>query len=466
MEDQHDELPLIRRYRDWLQSEPGDAHSVREKFFTQGLVILDTNVLLNLYEYTPAARHQVLSALERVKDRLWLPHQVGLEFVRNRHRVIATRVKALNDAPASLREKLGEANRAILAASKLVQELLIKYAQDSAASDALRQQISSQSIEQLLGPWRTTLMGHIQDLKQDHDLAISTVANNDPVLPKVAELFGNQIADPPEPEVTRNRVEEAASYRYPNMIPPGFMDAGKGSPLASAGDYLIWEEIVHYAKNSAPTTHVLFVSGDVKDDWYEAPEPGRGRRPWPSLADEMRTRADAELRIETPKDFFMGVKRYLDVEIADTTYEEIGRVADSRSPSAVTEYEANQTSPPADLAVAAFRSAGLKSSALRDELDAPSSQLFQWWLIGVTVQLERRLPFENEPEVAIFGATRATTPPDSTWVRGEVLLLGEWPYRTSSWIAPWFADLIKRTPSPDRLILQRLAAQQMDLQSQ
>lgn len=46
-----DEYPLIRQYRDWIQSSPSEDSPDREQFFTQGTVVLDTNVLLSLYEY-------------------------------------------------------------------------------------------------------------------------------------------------------------------------------------------------------------------------------------------------------------------------------------------------------------------------------------------------------------------------------------------------------------------------------
>lgn len=459
----NDDLPLIRQYRDWLQSNTAEGAHGREQSFTQGLVVLDTNVLLNLYEYTPNARHQVLSALERVKERLWLPHQVGLEFVRNRHRVIATRVKSLKDAPNELNQKLREATKTIIAASELVQGLLIKYAQDVESSESLRKEISDQSIKELLDPWRSVLIGHIQHLKNDHDLAISTVANGDPVLPQVAELFGDRIATPPAPQVIRQRVEEATSYRFPNKIPPGYMDAGKGSPLASAGDFLLWEEIITHAGKLPEITHVLFVSGDQKDDWYEAPGPGQARRPWPSLADELRERGSAELRIETPKEFFLGVKQYLDVEIADTTYEEIGRAAEAYTSAEITEITAEDSPPPPELAVEAYMAAGLKTPYLRDLIESQDRRMFQWWLIGVTAELNRRQPSENERTVNIPAASRTSEPPGQGWVSGDRLLLGEWPYRSSSWVALWFARLVEKTPEIDRRTLQRLAAQQTDL---
>src|SRR5690242_6536903 len=54
-----------------------------------GIVAPDTNVLLNLYRFQGGAREDLFGALESLQDRLWIPHQVGLEFQRRRIGVIA-----------------------------------------------------------------------------------------------------------------------------------------------------------------------------------------------------------------------------------------------------------------------------------------------------------------------------------------------------------------------------------------
>ncbi|MFG3721102.1 PIN-like domain-containing protein [Streptomyces massasporeus] len=456
-----DDLPLIRQYRDWLQGSPPEDSPERPEFFTHGIVVLDTNVLLSLYEYTPAAREQVINALKSVQKRLWLPHQVGLEFVRGRHRVIAERVKALKDAPGLLNRKLGDANKAVVGARQFVQELLVKYAWDTEASESLAAKISSQAVDALLSDWKKELIGLVQGLKE-HDLAPASVEANDSVLPQVAELFGSNIAEPPHPAEVRRRVDEASSYRFPNEIPPGFSDTGKGTPISAAGDFLLWEEVVEFIASSPERKRLLFVSRDTKEDWYEPEELGRGRRPWPSLASELRIRAGAELRIETPGQFYRGVNRFLDAEIADETYEEIDRADEALDEISISELEAAHTEPPADLALAAYRAAGLHNTSLPRELPIHLRNVLKWWLIGVTAQLGRRPLFDAEPQIKLSAASRSASPPDPEWLPGNCLRLGEWPYQSSSWIAPWFAQIVNISPPWDRKILQRLAAQQLD----
>lgn len=464
---------MLQQYKAWLQPGGLMCDEDRRRFFTEALVVLDTNVLLSLYEYTPPARAQVLAALERVKERLWLPYQVGLEFVRGRHRVIASRTSTLRSAPDDVNRKLNEARKALLGASALVKDLLAKYAQDDDAIRELDSQINQDAVEERFTDWKETLLKQVAKLKNEHDVALASVASNDPVLPCVAELYGDRIGKQPAQEVLRQRVKEAAEYRFPNNIPPGFSDRGKATPLQAAGDFLLWEELVEEAKSSDSLARVLFISADVtKGDWYEPEESGRGPRPWPMLYDELRLRSGAELCIETPGHFFQGVRQYLDAEITETTYEEIDRAAerpvsftqDYADP--VTEESAGLLEPPPGLALAAYRAAGLTTAPVRAALESPerAQWMFQWWLIGVTAQLGRREPVDGEPEIELQAATRSSIRPAPHWQPGQLLRLGEWPYRSTSWIAPWFVQLLNRTAQADRMLLQRLAAHQADLE--
>src|SRR3990167_6122081 len=50
--------------------------------------VLDANVLLNLYRYSPETRDELINVLGEISDRLWLPHQAALEYHMNRLSVI------------------------------------------------------------------------------------------------------------------------------------------------------------------------------------------------------------------------------------------------------------------------------------------------------------------------------------------------------------------------------------------
>lgn len=462
-----EESEFSQRYRAWLTPPGHLSGEERRLFFTDAMIVLDTNVLLDLYDYTPKAREQVLAALEKASSRLWLPYQVGLEFVRGRHRVVGRRTKALGEAASLINDKLIDARRSILAARTLVQQMLQKYGQDDESFQELDALINQHTVDEMLKEWRDCLLEHARRLKDDQDIALDAVTTNDIIAPAVAALYSDRIGHPPAPELLRSRVQDASAYRFPNQIPPGFADFGKHTPMEAAGDFLLWEELVDQARESR-ASRVLFVSGDAKSDWYEPAEQGRGPRPSPMLLDELRLRAGAELRLENPRQFYDGIRLFLDAEIEDATSAEIARTSEKlaeESPAEaniITEQDAPLIAPSPKLAIAAYHSAGLSTAAVRRMVESASHWEFQWWLIGVTAEQKRRDSEAGEPAVIISAAVRSELPPAPYWEAAANLNQGEWPIRAASWLAPWFSRAVAAAPESDRHILLRLAARQAD----
>jgi hypothetical protein len=72
---------------------PGYSRPKSEEFaekFKECIFCFDTNVLLNLYRFTPESRDNLVKVLQhaKIKDRIWLPHRVGLEYQRRRTDVL------------------------------------------------------------------------------------------------------------------------------------------------------------------------------------------------------------------------------------------------------------------------------------------------------------------------------------------------------------------------------------------
>lgn len=68
-----------------------------DELWESALIVVDTNVLLGLYGQTPKTRQTMIDILQGEQDRLWIPHQVALEFQRNKE-------KAQKQATASHRD--------------------------------------------------------------------------------------------------------------------------------------------------------------------------------------------------------------------------------------------------------------------------------------------------------------------------------------------------------------------------
>ncbi|MFB7363267.1 PIN-like domain-containing protein, partial [Streptomyces hydrogenans] len=73
-----------------------------EKGVKEYLVTLDTNVLLNLYRFTPQARNELLSVLRTLQDRLWVSHQVTKEYYSRRMTAVNEHISLYTSVPKVL----------------------------------------------------------------------------------------------------------------------------------------------------------------------------------------------------------------------------------------------------------------------------------------------------------------------------------------------------------------------------
>ncbi len=73
--------------RSLREAFPGHFRPTTEEFdrlWEEGMFVVDTNVLLNLYRYSRFTRDELLQVLRALEDKLFLPHQVGREFLDRR----------------------------------------------------------------------------------------------------------------------------------------------------------------------------------------------------------------------------------------------------------------------------------------------------------------------------------------------------------------------------------------------
>ncbi|WP_446718001.1 PIN-like domain-containing protein [Crocosphaera sp. Alani8] len=84
------------------------------KFLWENCIfVLDTNILLNIYRYPLEARNDLLEILKTISDRLWIPHQVALEYQQNRLKIISEQIqryrqvrKVIEDSENDLRKSI------------------------------------------------------------------------------------------------------------------------------------------------------------------------------------------------------------------------------------------------------------------------------------------------------------------------------------------------------------------------
>ncbi len=157
---------FLQQHHAWIESQSSGADGDHRAFFTDALIVLDTNVLLDLYRYTSGARNQVLAALRLVKLRLWLPYRVGSEFIRGRRGVVADRTEKLQKAKSQLDRPFREAWKSVQEALDEVKGLLDRFAADEHGQAELDELINEEGFKQLMEPWRDKLNERIDESEE------------------------------------------------------------------------------------------------------------------------------------------------------------------------------------------------------------------------------------------------------------------------------------------------------------
>jgi hypothetical protein len=104
------------------------------------------------------------------------------------------------------------------------------------------------------------------------------------VLAELERVLDGRVGPPPKTKTIARRVRDFVEVRVPLQIPPGFQDSAKVSPAEAAGDYLIWAELLAFARRNK--TDLVFVTDDLKSDWWLEGAAGRQTAPHPGLVAE------------------------------------------------------------------------------------------------------------------------------------------------------------------------------------
>ncbi|MER7968226.1 PIN-like domain-containing protein [Streptomyces sp. NPDC096080] len=454
---------LMERFHAWLPSAQADE----ERFFTQALVVLDANVLLTLYDVTSESRDVVLDALEKVSDRLWLPHQAGLEFIRNRRSRVESRRSQFATVKQNIDRRFTDASQQLIQIRRQVQQFIEKHSGDEQAQRNLEDVITRENILDLdvVQEWKQALLDEVKKLQDAYDLDPNQLDDGDPLLDRIATLIGDRIGTPLPHEALGELVGSAVGFRFPNRIPPGFADSSGGhdkeTDLRRAGDYLIWEEIVRKACTLPEPQLVLLVTDDVKDDWWAKDRRGNPTHALPELADELWHRAGARLRLETTQRFLDGASAHLGISLTDDTVAELVRVSSEQKDSA------SRLAPStADESTRATRQAWLDKAFAVCGFDHPETRnalnsvlQFADWLLTVTADLTLRERGSDEPvvdarAVILAEGPRDGQPPAPDWQLVRMPVGGGIRY---VWTAPWLTELIDALPSYDDSRLRKLA---------
>lgn len=266
------------------------------KLWEDCIFVLDTNVLLNIYRFGERTRENFLTVLERLKNRLWIPYQVGAEYHDRRPSVVSQQRNAYDAVTKLLRAKFAE----------LDAELRRYQRHPAIEVEKILKSLSS-VVEKACATVARQKEQH-PDLLYDDDLR-----------EQISDLFQGRVGEPDAPEKARERDQEADA-RISRRIPPGFSDRAKPDEQRRRGDVVLWLQMLDHAK--ATNKPIIFVTDDGKEDWWLRYE-GRTLGPRPELVQEMRSYAHISFYMYSPDRFLEEAAKALQLAPEPEAVEEV-----------------------------------------------------------------------------------------------------------------------------------------------
>lgn len=284
----------------------------------EAIIVLDTNVLLDLYRLPDQSRSELVETIEKVSERLWIPFQVALEFQRSRLSVIFNERKRTEDVLSSMQR----------------------------ITDDLRAKIENLQIEK-----RDIAIedgGLLKELEAAHEgiknkieavrAKQTDISSDDPIRDRLDKILNGKVGPPPKDQAELDHLCRDGGDRYQNKIPPGFQDSEKSRDESQSyyfhdhlkyesrfGDLIVWRQIIERAK-SPDNTKVILITSEKKDDWWRR-EYGRVLGPHPELINEITRESGLEtFWMYSPAQFLRQMKEYSGANISPQSIHEIEKV--------------------------------------------------------------------------------------------------------------------------------------------
>ncbi|MBS4033132.1 MAG: DUF4935 domain-containing protein [Ignavibacterium sp.] len=264
--------------------------------------VFDTNVLLDLYRYTSKTRKELYDIFDRIKHRIWIPHQVALEFLKNRPDVIITQENMFEKANKILNDIIENADKDIN------KNLNFRH------HPAIDKNLLFNKVKKGIG----LIIKDLKSKQKKH----KNLMEKDDILDKVSQIFYNKVGQ----AYSEEKLEEIYKIgvkRYKDKIPPGYRDSigdNKKEGNDIYGDLLIWFQIIDYAKNVKK--NIIFISNDYKEDWWWIKK-GKTIGCRPELKGELMKKAGVTFHMYSSDRFLNYARINLDLKIDSKSIDEV-----------------------------------------------------------------------------------------------------------------------------------------------
>lgn len=241
----------------WYPKTPDEAAAL----WDNAIFVPDANVLLHCLRHPATVRDELLRVFDVLKDSIWIPYQVGLEFHRNR---LDVEFGAQDAYDALIKDQLAVVEKARERLRQLRAHPVISVEKELAALDM----------------FASDFKGRMEGARASHPSEQIAAAVDRLTGLLVGQVGAKWSAD------RLTAVKKEGEARYATRTPPGYMDAKKdGGEFDKFGDLIIWKDMIE--KATAEQRPVIFISDDAKEDWWWIHR-GRKMGARPELIEEFR----------------------------------------------------------------------------------------------------------------------------------------------------------------------------------
>lgn len=241
----------------------------------------DANVLLNIYKFTPSYREIFFDILKRLEKRIWLPHQVALEYQKCRHGKISEQ----RNAYEYVRKKL----KTLEAINKMGRQPYINMITISEIIDETKEKIESE----------------LKNAKEQHPDHL----DKDVIREFVDEIFTGKVGEQYSNEDLKTKYQ-IAKERFEQKSIPGYKDMNKREP-DMYNDSIIWFQLLDHA--TIQEKPIIFITDETKEDWWFKPT-SEIIGPKPELINEMYQKASVQFYLYSTEQFINHAQDYLELQ--------------------------------------------------------------------------------------------------------------------------------------------------------
>lgn len=265
------------------------------------ILVLDTNVLLNLYRYSFSTRDDILAQMRKFSDKLWMPYQIGWEYHNNRESVIRKTYALSNDLKVKISSKK--------------EEFLNLFKSDYSRNPFL----SSEAFEKKLNKMAESFVKFVEDKFKD----APDLDEDDIICKELDSIFDGKVGNDFNAEEL-NTIYLEGMGRYAAKVPPGYKDEAEKKSKGERhlyGDLIIWKEMIKYSLEKKKD--IVFVSDDLKEDWLRI-EKGMKKGPRRELLREFFTETEGQhIIILTQQNFLNFVHSLPEHTVKSSTMKEV-----------------------------------------------------------------------------------------------------------------------------------------------